>query len=56
MPYRGTPSLWAYGGPEYTQIVPVLIIPYEIVIELADSMEEFLLGQSAQWRLLLSLS
>jgi sigma-B regulation protein RsbU (phosphoserine phosphatase) len=52
MPYRGTPSLWAYGGPEYTQIVPVLIIPYEIVIELADSMEEFLLGQSAQWRLL----
>jgi sigma-B regulation protein RsbU (phosphoserine phosphatase) len=50
MPYKGRPSLWAYGSPEYTDVVPVLIVPYEIVIELADSMEEFLLSESAKWR------
>jgi methyl-accepting chemotaxis protein len=52
MEYEGKPALWAYGSPKDRPAFPVLIVPYDRVIELADSMEQFLLGESAQWRII----
>jgi sigma-B regulation protein RsbU (phosphoserine phosphatase) len=49
MEYKGTPSLWAYGRPEFGSTAAVLIVPYKRVVDLAESTSEFLLKESMSW-------
>jgi sigma-B regulation protein RsbU (phosphoserine phosphatase) len=46
MEHRGRPCLWAYGRSGLGDVVPLLIVPYEAVIELADSTSRMLLKES----------
>jgi phosphoserine phosphatase RsbU/P len=49
MGYQGTDALWAYGKASPTGMLPVLIIPYERVMELAGAVEDQLMGQRQFW-------
>jgi sigma-B regulation protein RsbU (phosphoserine phosphatase) len=46
MEHRRRPCLWAYGRSGLGDVVPLLIVPYEAVIELADSTSRMLLRES----------
>ena len=49
MPYQGKDTLWAYGQRLPTGMIPLVLVPYDEVTELATNMEEFILGQSYLW-------
>lgn len=49
MDYRGKDSLWAYGRASTGGVLPVLIVPYARVVELAAVIEDQLMGQSQLW-------
>jgi sigma-B regulation protein RsbU (phosphoserine phosphatase) len=49
MGYRGKDTLWAYGRVSTGGVLPVLIVRYERVMELAAVIEDQLMGQSTLW-------
>ncbi len=46
MHYRRRPCLWAYGRPGFGGIVPLLIVPYDAVVELASTTSRVLVEES----------
>lgn len=49
MPYKGKDALWVYQGFEDKRVYPLLIIPYENLIVLADDTEDYILRKSLEW-------
>ncbi len=49
MDYRGRSCLWVYGRPGLERIVPLLIVPYDAVIEPATAASRALLRESVVW-------
>ena len=49
MEYNGSQALWAYGDFSESLPTPLIIVPYEKVVEFADSMESFLLKDNLFW-------
>ncbi len=49
MPYKGEDALWVYQGFEDRRVYPLLIIPYENLIVLADDTEDYILRKSLEW-------
>jgi sigma-B regulation protein RsbU (phosphoserine phosphatase) len=53
MPYKGADSMWAYGyeieALAGQPAVPVVIVPYTQVVELANRAEAYMLNQSVVW-------
>ncbi len=49
MEYQGRSCLWVYGTPRVERIIPLLIVPYDAVIELATATSQTLLRESAVW-------
>jgi sigma-B regulation protein RsbU (phosphoserine phosphatase) len=47
--HEGRRCLWAYGRPTIRGVVPLLIVPYDRVIEMASSTSRSLLSQSRLW-------
>ena len=47
MEYQGRSCLWVYGTPRAERIIPLLIVPYDAVIELATATSQTLLRESA---------
>ena len=49
MDYKGRSCLWAYQPIEITRVAALLIVPYERVTELAQTMERSLVRESVFW-------
>ena len=49
MDYQGRSCLWVYGRPGLERIVPLLIVPYDAVIEPATATSHALLQESVLW-------
>lgn len=49
MEYRGRMCLWAYQPLDIPQVAALLIVPYDRVVELAQTMERSLLKESLFW-------
>ncbi len=49
MGYRGHDSLWAFGNPLDSGLVPLVVVPYARVTELVTTVEAFILGESVFW-------
>lgn len=49
MDYRGRSCLWVYGSPGVERIIPLLIVPYDAVIEPATATSRVLLQESVFW-------
>jgi len=48
MPYKGMESLWIYQGMKADIVYPLLIIPYENIITLADVTEQYILKKNLE--------
>ena len=49
MEYKGRMCLWAYQPLDISQVAALLVVPYDRVVELAQTMEESLLKESLFW-------
>jgi sigma-B regulation protein RsbU (phosphoserine phosphatase) len=49
MAYRGRDSLWAFGKPLQSGLVPLVVVSYDRVTELVATLETFILGESIFW-------
>ena len=49
MEYKGKMCLWAYQPLDIPQVAALLIVPYDRVVELAQTMERSLLKESLFW-------
>ena len=49
MEYQGRMCLWAYQPLDIPQVAALLIVPYDRVVELAQTMERSLLKESLFW-------
>lgn len=49
MEYNGRPCLWAYQPLDIPQVAALLVVPYDRVVELAQTMERSLLRESLFW-------
>ena len=47
--YRGRDALWAYGNPIVAGMVPLVIVPYDRVTELATTLEAIIWADSILW-------
>jgi len=55
MEFEGKKCLWAYSTPKDLPFLPILIVPYDRVTELASATEDLLLGEGAQWQAVTAL-
>ena len=49
MAYQGRDSLWAFGKPLDSGLVPLVVVSYDRVTELVTTLEAFILGESIFW-------